>query len=56
MATKKKEAQVRGLVKINKPSILKVKRAIIGTTQTIGDFYEAAADEKLKKSKTNQKV
>jgi phage antirepressor YoqD-like protein len=43
----KKKATEKGLVKIKQTSINKVKRAIIGKKQTIGEFYELAADEKL---------
>lgn len=45
---KKKEM---GLVKIEQISINKVKKKIIGTKATIGDFYKDAADEKLKSKK-----
>ncbi len=53
MATKKKTVQERGLVKIHQSSINKVKKEIIGTKLTIGDFYEVAVEEKLNKTKTN---
>lgn len=44
MATKKK---AMGLVKIEQTSINKVKKKIIGTGVTIGDFYKEAADKEL---------
>lgn len=48
MATKKKVAKKRALVKIHETSVNKVKKAVIGTGKTIGDFYEEAAEVKLK--------
>ena len=48
MIGKKKEM---GLVKIEQTSINKVKKKIIGTKSTIGDFYKEAADEKLQPKK-----
>ncbi len=50
--TPKKKATEKGLVKINQKSINKVKRAIIGTKQTIGEFYELAASDKLQPQKS----
>ena len=54
MATKKKESKARGMVKITQTSINKVKVAIVGTGQTIGDFYETAADKQLSKQSKNK--
>mgnify|MGYP000526434599 CR=1 FL=1 len=48
MATVKKEM---GLVKIEQESINEVKSEIIGSKQTIGDFYKEAASKLLLKKK-----
>lgn len=53
MAKKKKEEKPIALVK-HKPSVKnKVAKAIVGVVpkQTIGGFYDEAAEEKLKKEK-----
>ena len=43
-----KKVKVMGLVKIDQASINKVKKEIIGTKTTIGDFYKDAAEKELK--------
>jgi len=47
MATKKKE-NLTELVKVSKSVKSKVEKAIAGTSETIGGFYDKAAIEKLK--------
>ena len=51
---KKKEPQTE-LVKHGKTVKNKVARAVIGTAYTIGGFYDAAAEEKLKAIKMAKK-
>jgi hypothetical protein len=50
MATKKKE-KLTELVKVSKSTKTKVEKAIAGTPQTIGGYYDEAAEEKLKPKK-----
>jgi hypothetical protein len=46
-----KKENLTALVK-HKPSVkARVEKAIAGTTQSIGGFYDEAAEEKLKSSK-----
>lgn len=47
MAPKKKE-KLTELVKVSKTVKTKVEKAVAGTPQTIGGFYDNAAEEKLK--------
>lgn len=44
----KKKENLTELVKVSKTTKTKVEKAIAGTPQTIGGFYDAAAEEKLK--------
>lgn len=46
----------KATVSIEQQSVNDVKRAIIGTTHTIGSYYEKAAKEKIErdKEKNNQ--
>jgi hypothetical protein len=54
MAQKKKE-NLTEMVKVSKTVKTKVEKAIVGTPQTIGGFYDKAAEEKLSKQpKTKQ--
>jgi len=47
MATKKKEKRTE-LIKVSKATKTKVEKKIAGTPETIGGFYDKAAEEKLK--------
>lgn len=53
MATKKKEL-LTALVKHSPVVKNKVAKKVFGTKQTIGGFYDEAAEEKLKSSKTKK--
>lgn len=53
MATKKKE-KLTELVKVSKTTKTKVEKAIAGTPQSIGGFYDAAAEKEIQLSKTKK--